>query len=173
MSENGNPRVPIQEVAEVKFPPIISNLGTIPTSYKDSMDFYESVSSLYKFLNDTVLPAINDDTEAVEELQELFEELEDYVDTFADEINSKQPMITNANKLPSDLVSTDNQTNKFVTESELAQINNIQYKEDKSNKVISLSASSTDSQYPSAKCVYDLVGDIESILTTLDIGSGV
>ena len=41
------------------------------------------------------------------------------------------------------------------------------------NKVTSISSSSTDTQYPSAKCVYDLVGDIETILTTLDIGSGV
>lgn len=38
-------------------------------------------------------------------------------------------------------------------------------KEDTSNKVTSLSGSSTDTQYPSAKCVYDyiddLIGDIE------------
>lgn len=36
-----------------------------------------------------------------------------------------------------------------------------------SNKVISLSSSSTDTQYPSAKCVYDIVGDIESALIVL------
>ena len=41
------------------------------------------------------------------------------------------------------------------------------------NKVTSISSSSTDTQYPSAKCVYDIVGDIESILETLDIGGGV
>lgn len=35
------------------------------------------------------------------------------------------------------------------------------------NKVTSLSASSTDTQYPSAKCVYDLVGDIETLLAAL------
>ena len=33
-----------------------------------------------------------------------------------------------------------------------------------SNKVTSLSNASTDSQYPSAKCVYDLVGNINSLL---------
>lgn len=32
------------------------------------------------------------------------------------------------------------------------------------NKVISISSSSTDTQYPSAKCVYDLIGNIESLL---------
>lgn len=40
-------------------------------------------------------------------------------------------------------------------------------KEDKSNKVTSISASSTDTQYPSAKCVYDIVGNIEALLTAI------
>ena len=46
-------------------------------------------------------------------------------------------------------------------------------KEDKSNKVTSLSSSSTDTEYPSAKCVYDIVGDIESVLYNINRGSGV
>lgn len=36
-----------------------------------------------------------------------------------------------------------------------------------SNLVTSLSSLSTDTQYPSAKCVYDIVGDIESLLATV------
>ena len=35
------------------------------------------------------------------------------------------------------------------------------------NKVTSLSSSSTDTQYPSAKCVYDIVGDIETLINAL------
>ena len=35
------------------------------------------------------------------------------------------------------------------------------------NKVTSLSSSSTDTQYPSAKCVYDLIGDVETLLAAL------
>lgn len=35
----------------------------------------------------------------------------------------------------------------------------------KSNLVTSLSANSTDVQYPSAKCVYDLIGDVETLLS--------
>ena len=42
-----------------------------------------------------------------------------------------------------------------------------------SNKVTSISSSSTDTQYPSAKCVYDLVGDIQTLLDTLNNGNGV
>ena len=45
--------------------------------------------------------------------------------------------------------------------------------ETSNNKVTSISSASTDTQYPSAKCVYDLVGNLETILTTLDIGTGV
>ena len=36
-----------------------------------------------------------------------------------------------------------------------------------SNKVTSLSSGSTDTQYPSAKCVYDLIGDVESLLAQI------
>lgn len=46
-------------------------------------------------------------------------------------------------------------------------------KEDTSNKVTSLSSNSTDTQYPSAKCVYDLVGNISTVLSSLvTVGGG-
>lgn len=41
----------------------------------------------------------------------------------------------------------------------------------KSNLVTSISSSSTDTQYPSAKCVYDIVGDIETVLHNINSGS--
>ena len=40
-------------------------------------------------------------------------------------------------------------------------------KEDVINKVTSISASSTDTQYPSAKCVYNLIGDVEALINAL------
>lgn len=40
--------------------------------------------------------------------------------------------------------------------------------EDISNKVVSLSSSSSDYEYPSAKCVYNLIGDVETILNTIN-----
>lgn len=39
--------------------------------------------------------------------------------------------------------------------------------EAKSNKVTSLSSSSTNAQYPSAKCVYDMIGDVETLLAAI------
>lgn len=49
----------------------------------------------------------------------------------------------------------------------LTQHQDISGKQDVSNLVTSLSASSTDTQYPSAKCVYDMIGDIEAVLATI------
>lgn len=37
-----------------------------------------------------------------------------------------------------------------------------------SNLVTSLSSSSTDTEYPSAKCVYDLIGDINTMLDQMN-----
>lgn len=36
------------------------------------------------------------------------------------------------------------------------------------NKVTSISSASTNTQYPSAKCVYDIVGDIATALDTIN-----
>ena len=41
----------------------------------------------------------------------------------------------------------------------------LQGKQDVSNLVTQISDTSTDTQYPSAKCVYDIVGDIEALLS--------
>lgn len=49
----------------------------------------------------------------------------------------------------------------------LTEHQDISGKQDVANLVTSLSASSTDIQYPSAKCVYDLVGDIEAALAAI------
>ena len=53
-------------------------------------------------------------------------------------------------------------TNTYLTSHQ-----DISGKENTSNKVTSLSSSSTDTQYPSAKCVWDLVGDIETLLAAI------
>lgn len=45
-------------------------------------------------------------------------------------------------------------------------------KQNVSNLVTQLTPLSTNSQYPSAKCVYDLIGNVESILQRLNSGGG-
>lgn len=85
-----NPSVPTQVVQELKFPRFINNLGIIPTSYKDSMSYYESLAWLCKFLEETVIPTLNENGEAVEELQGLYIELNSYVTNYLDNYNFQE-----------------------------------------------------------------------------------
>lgn len=80
------------------------------------------------------------------------------VPTKTSDINNDSGFIT---KSVSDL---DNYTNNTTLQSTY---------QTKSNLVTSVSSSSTDTQYPSAKLFYDTIGDLETILETLDTGSGV
>lgn len=96
MSEiTNNPSVPTQVVAELKFPNFITSLGIIPTSYKDSMSYYECLAWLCKFLQETVIPTVNQNGLAVEELQRLYVQLNEYVTNYftnldvQEEINNK------------------------------------------------------------------------------------
>ena len=88
-------------------------------------------------------------------------------------LNGKQDKIDNDHKLSASLVSGLSTVATSGSYNDLTNKPNLSVYELSSNKVVSISSSSTDTQYPSAKCVYDLVGDIETILTTLDVGSGV
>ena len=58
-------------------------------------------------------------------------------------------------------------TPQTLTTAQQAQARDNTGAEAQSNKVTSLSASSTDTQYPSAKCIWDLIGDVETLLTAI------
>lgn len=79
-----------------------ANLGIIPTGYRDSMTYYELVAWLCKYVEDTVIPALNNNANGLGELQTLFQELvklynqlKDYVNNYfdtldlQDEVNNK------------------------------------------------------------------------------------
>lgn len=74
--------VPSMMIEKVHFPRILNTLGVIPTSYKESMDYYENLAWLCKYLEETVVPAVNQNGQAVRELQGLYVELKYYVDNF-------------------------------------------------------------------------------------------
>lgn len=66
--------------------------------------------------------------------------------------------------IPKNDLESDVQSSLEKANSALQQHQDISGKEDNSNKVTSINASSTNDEYPSAKCVYDIVGDIETLL---------
>ena len=70
-------------------------IGMIPTSYKMSLTYEEQIIAIGHYLEETVIPALNNNAEAVAELQTLFVQLKDYVENYFDnldvqnEINNK------------------------------------------------------------------------------------
>lgn len=85
---------------------------------------------------------------------------------------------TKVNNIDSVLEQHDNQITSFAETIEALQndlndlkafIDNINFNsfEEKVNKVIEITNESTNQQYPTAKCMYDLLGDVETALNTL------
>lgn len=70
-------------------------IGMIPTSYKVSLTYEEQIIVIGHYLEETVIPALNNNAEAVAELQSLFVQLKDYVENYftnldvQEEINNK------------------------------------------------------------------------------------
>ena len=85
----------IQTVDNSPFKHLIMTIGELPTSFVDSMTYYELLAWLCNYVENTVIPAVNNNAEALEELQDKFVELKDYVDNYfdnldvQDEINQK------------------------------------------------------------------------------------
>lgn len=77
------------------FKRLCMTIGELPSSYLETMTYYESLVWLTKYLSETVIPTINNNAEAVKELQNLYKELQDYVNNYfenldvQDEINNK------------------------------------------------------------------------------------
>ena len=65
-------------------------IGAIPSSYKESLTYYEMLEWLCKYLQDTVIPAVNNNAEALEELQTAFVTLKDYVDHYFDNLDIQE-----------------------------------------------------------------------------------
>lgn len=87
------------ELIDVKtlkpFTRFIYTIGELPTSYLISMTYEEQLIWLCNYLEKTVIPTINNNGEAVEELQNKFIELKSYIDNYftnldvQEEINNK------------------------------------------------------------------------------------
>ena len=70
------------EIEKLTFKNVIMSIGILPSSYVDSMSYYETLLWLINYLENTVIPTVNNNGEVVEELQALYIELKSYVDNY-------------------------------------------------------------------------------------------
>lgn len=67
----------------------------IPLAFDESMSYYETLCGLLNYLQNTIIPTVNNNANAVAELQTLYEELRTYVNSYftnldvQEEINNK------------------------------------------------------------------------------------
>lgn len=71
------------------------SLGMLPSSYKESLTYEEQLLWFFKYLDETVIPTLNNNAMAIEEVQALYLQLKEYVDNYfenldvQEEINNK------------------------------------------------------------------------------------
>ena len=72
------------------FKRLCMTIGELPSSYLETMTYYEMLVWFTKYLQDTVIPTINNNAEAIQELQALFTELQDYVNHYFDTLDVQE-----------------------------------------------------------------------------------
>ena len=69
---------------------ICMTIGELPTSYLETMTYYEMLIWFTNFLRDNIIPTVNNNAEAVKELQNLFTELQSYVNNYFDNLDVQE-----------------------------------------------------------------------------------
>ena len=77
-------------------------IGAIPATYIESLSYYETLLWLCKYLQDTVIPAINTNAEAVTELQNAFEALQSYVNNYFENLDVQEEINTKLDEMVED-----------------------------------------------------------------------
>lgn len=78
----------------------------IPLAFDESMSYYETLCGLLDYLQNTIIPTVNNNADAVAELQSLYEQLRSYVDNYftnldvQEEINNKLDQMVADGTLP-------------------------------------------------------------------------
>ena len=95
-----SPEINIQNLKP--FPRFCMSIGAIPTSYMYSLTYEEQLLWLCKFLQDTVIPTVNNNGQAVAELQALYIQLKDYVDNYFTNLDVQQEINNKLDEMAED-----------------------------------------------------------------------
>lgn len=85
---NNKTDIDVQYVSPLK--KICMTIGELPSSYLETMSYYEMLVWFTEFLKNQVIPTVNNNAEAVQELQTLYEELRTYVNNYFDNLDVQE-----------------------------------------------------------------------------------
>lgn len=77
-------------------------IGIIPASYKVTMTYEEQVLELMRFIKDEIIPKINENVLATQELQEKFKQLVTYVDEYFENLDIQEEVNVKLNEMATD-----------------------------------------------------------------------
>lgn len=77
-------------------------IGALPSSYIMSMTYEEQLIWLCNYLSQTVIPALNNNGLAIEELQEKYVELKSYVDNYFDNLDVQEEINNKLDEMAED-----------------------------------------------------------------------
>ena len=80
----------IETVDMSPFKHMVMTIGELPSSFVESMTYYEALAWLDNYIEKTLIPTINNNAEAVEELQGLYTILHDYVENYFDNLDVQE-----------------------------------------------------------------------------------
>ena len=80
----------IQTVDTSPFKHLIMTIGELPTSFVDSMSYYECMAWLVNYIQNTVIPAVNNNAAATQELQDIVVQMKQYMDNYFDNLDVQQ-----------------------------------------------------------------------------------
>ena len=106
MTENLNLHT-IDTVDTSPFKKLVMTIGELPSSFTESMTYYESLAWLVNYLQNIVIPAVDNNAEALTELQNLYTELYDYVQNYFENLDVQQEINNKLDAMAEDGTLTD------------------------------------------------------------------
>ena len=80
----------IESLDRQPFKYMVATIGNLPTSFVDSMSYYELLAWLCQYLEKTVIPAIDNNAQALEELQAYYIQLKQYVENYFEDLDVQE-----------------------------------------------------------------------------------
>ena len=80
----------MEQTTKLTFNMLPMTIGVLPSSYVDSMSYYETLLWLINYLENTVIPTVNNNSDVTTELQDKYIELKSYVEHYFDNLDIQE-----------------------------------------------------------------------------------
>lgn len=143
----------MKDVEKIKPTGLFTNyiFKAIPLAFDESMSYYETLCSLLSYLKDTVIPTLNNNADAIIEVQNLMTQLQNYVNNYFTNLDVQQEINNKLDNMVKDGSLTTliaNYINPYINE----QNNRINLIDTKVNSISS----------GSPKGVYNTLNDLQT-----------